>query len=122
MEVAELVKIFQTKSEPKTFASQEIIFKEGEQGHTMYGIISGEVELVIDGHVVETIKAGDIFGEGALVDKEHTRASTAIAKTECQLTYINEPTFVYMVQETPMFALDVIRSYSVRLRRLKRTL
>ena len=35
---------------------------------------------------------------------------------------LDEERFLFVVQETPMFALDVIRSYSDRLRRLKRSL
>jgi CRP-like cAMP-binding protein len=85
----------------------------------MYGIISGEVEMYLKGKMVETIKAGDIFGQGALVHEDHQRASTAIAKTECQLAFLNREHFLFAVQQTPMFALEVMRSYSDRFRRLK---
>jgi hypothetical protein len=33
----------------------------------MYGVIEGEIELLVDSKVFETIHPGDIFGEGALV-------------------------------------------------------
>ena len=85
----------------------------------MYGIIFGEVEMCLNGKVVETIKEGDIFGQGALVHQDHKRASTAIAKTECQLAFLNREHFLFAVQQTPMFALEVMRSYSDRFRRLK---
>lgn len=52
--------------------------------------MEGVVELFVNGQVVETIKKGDIFGQGALIHEEHTRASTAIAKTECKLAYLDQ--------------------------------
>lgn len=122
LEPAQTVALFQKSSDIKKFASGETIFEDGEYGNVMFGLIEGEVELFVQGKVVETIHKGDVFGEGALVHKEHTRASTAIAKTDCELAYIDEKHFLFAVQETPMFALSVIRSYSDRLRRLKRSL
>lgn len=122
LEPAKTVRLFQAAPYLKTYAAGDTIFEDGEYGDVMFGLIEGEVELFVRGKVVETIRKGDVFGEGALVHKEHTRASTAIAKTECKLASIDEKHFLFAVQETPMFALSVIRSYSDRLRRLKRSL
>ena len=122
LEPAKTVDLFQKQSGQKTFSPRDKIFEDGEKGDIMYGIIEGVVELFVNGQVIETIKTGDVFGEGALVHEEHTRASTAIAKTECKLAYLDQERFLFVVQETPMFALYVIRSYSDRLRRLKRSL
>lgn len=100
-------------------APGEIIFRQGEQGQEMYGLLSGEVELKVNDHVKETIKAGDIFGEGAIVQPTHTRASTAIAKTDCEIATLDRERFLFAIQETPLFALEVIKSLSDRLRALK---
>ncbi|MGB3509664.1 MAG: cyclic nucleotide-binding domain-containing protein [Microcoleaceae cyanobacterium] len=115
------VSIFQKQPGQLNISAGEVIFEDGKIGDVMYGIIEGEVELFVNGQVVETIKKGDIFGAGALVHKVHTRASTAMAKVDSKLAYLDEERFLFVVQETPMFALDVIRSYSDRLRRLKRS-
>ncbi len=56
----------------------------------IYGIIDGEVEMLVSDKVVETIKAGDIFGEGALLHSDHLRASTARAKTDCQIALLED--------------------------------
>ncbi len=122
LEPAETVKIFQKQPTIHTFSSGQIIFAEGEPGDCMYGILNGEVEIFVDGKVVETIQKGDVFGVGALVVPEHTRASTAVAKTDCQLAFLDQNGFLFAVQETPMFALLVMRSYSERLRALKRSI
>ena len=119
LEPAKTVSIFQKQSESISVAAGHIIFTAGEPGDYMYGLLEGEVELVIDGKVVETILTGDIFGEGALVQPHGTRASTAIAKTDCKLAFLDEKRFLFAIQETPSFALQVMRSFSARLRRLK---
>jgi CRP-like cAMP-binding protein len=85
----------------------------------MYGIVRGEVEMWVQGRLVEILKAGDVFGEGALVHEDHLRASSAIVKTECELAFLDRRHFLFAVQETPMFALEVMKSYSDRLRQLK---
>lgn len=119
LEPAKTVELFQKHLDQKIFAPGDVIFEDGQKADVMYGIMEGVVELFVNGQVVETIQKGDIFGEGALVHEEHTRASTAIAKTECKLAYLDQERFLFVVQETPLFALSVIRSYSDRLRRFK---
>ncbi|MFM7580486.1 MAG: cyclic nucleotide-binding protein, partial [Microcystaceae cyanobacterium] len=51
--------------------------------------------------------------------QDHLRASTAIAKTDCVLVEMNRERFMFAVQQTPMFALELLQSYSDRFRRLK---
>ena len=60
-----------------------------------------------------------MFGQGALLHSDQIRSSTARAKTDCQIACLERRHFLFAVQETPMFALEVMRSYSDRLRRLK---
>ena len=82
----------------------------------MYVIRTGEVEIERHGKIVETLSAGGIFGEMALIDGS-PRAATARAKTVCVLAPVNEKSFVFMVHETPFFALSVLRTLAERLRR-----
>lgn len=102
-----------------TVTAGTTIFKEGETALVMYGLLSGTVEMTIKGKLVETLRAGDVFGEGALVHQDHLRTSTAIAKTDCVLVEMNRERFMFAVQQTPMFALELLQSYSDRFRRLK---
>lgn len=121
LEPANMVSILQQKSLPKNFSTQHVIFKEGDSGDCMYGILAGEVDLLVNGKVVETIATGEVFGTGALVGVG-ARTYTAIAKTDCKLAFLDQQRFLFAVQETPMFALKVMKSYSERLNRLAHTL
>jgi CRP/FNR family transcriptional regulator, cyclic AMP receptor protein len=113
------VEIFQTSPIPHMVRAGEVIFASGEAGVVMYGILEGEVEISVHGQVLETIHHGDIFGEGALVHADSKRASTAIAKTDCTLVFMERKNFLFAVQQTPMFAIEIMRSYSDRIRRLR---
>lgn len=122
LEPAETVAILQKQPDAQTVSAGEIIFTAGEEGKVMYGILAGEIEMLVNGEVVETLKASDVFGEGALVQPDHRRASTARAKTDCKLAFIDQHHFLFAIQNSPMFAVEVMRSYSDRLRRLKHKL
>jgi CRP/FNR family cyclic AMP-dependent transcriptional regulator len=119
MEPVKTIELYQKPPSPKAYAAGETIFSQGETGNLMYGVISGAVEMQLDGKVIETIATGDVFGEGALVHDNHLRTSTAIAKTNCTIGFLDREHFMFAVQQTPMFAIEVMRSYSDRFRRLK---
>ena len=101
---------------PAKFQPGEVIFSEGDKGDKMYVIRSGEVEVERDGKIVETLSGGGIFGEMALIDGS-PRAATARAKTACEVAPITEKTFLFLVHETPFFAIAVMRTLANRLRR-----
>jgi CRP-like cAMP-binding protein len=122
LQPADVINLLTKQSEPQTFAPNEIIFKEGDLGKFVYGIIEGDVEMIIKGKHIETLKPRDVFGVGALVHEEHQRTSTAIAKTEVKLVYLDRERFMFAVQQNPVFALEVMRSYSDRFRNLKEEL
>ena len=115
------VEIFQTTPEPKHVRAGEVIFSAGDAGIVMSGIVEGEIEISVNDRVLETIREGDIFGEGALVHSDSKRASTAIAKTDCRLVIMERKNFLFAVQQTPMFAIEIMRSYSDRIRRLRQS-
>lgn len=119
MHPTDTIKIFQSALEFQTYPAGAVIFQPDEVGECMYGIMEGEVEQLINGQVCEVLTAGDVFGVGALVHENGLRASTAKAKTDCKLACIDRRHFLFAVQETPLFALEVLRSYSDRLRHLK---
>ncbi|QSJ14433.1 cyclic nucleotide-binding domain-containing protein [Nostoc sp. UHCC 0702] len=112
------VSIFQKQSDPKVFSAGQIIFEEGQPGDEMYGILQGQVDILVNGKIVETIETGEVFDVGILVGVKN-RTYTAIAKVDSKLVFLDEREFLFAVQETPMFAVEVMKSYSKRLSRLQ---
>jgi CRP-like cAMP-binding protein len=111
-----LPNIFEKKTELRSFKAGETIFAVGDPPEHMYVVKTGEVDIDRDGRIVETIGPDGFFGEMALVDS-HPRSATARAKTDCELAPINEKQFLFMVSETPFFAIIVMRALVTRLRR-----
>jgi CRP/FNR family transcriptional regulator, cyclic AMP receptor protein len=102
---------------PMRFQPGDAIFEEGSPGDTMFVIRSGEVVIERSGKVMEIVPPGGIFGEMALIDGA-PRSATARAKTECEVAPITEKSFLFLVHETPFFAIAVMRTLADRLRRL----
>ena len=102
--------------ESKSYRKGEPVFKRGEPADCMYVVAEGEVDLVIGNEHLETLRPSDIFGELALITSE-PRSATARARTDCRVVEIPEGRFMYLVQETPNFALEVMRVLTRRLRR-----
>jgi CRP-like cAMP-binding protein len=113
------VSIFQQQPDPQAFSAGQVIFEEGQSGDQMYGILEGTVDILVNGKVIETIDTGEVFGVGVLVGVKN-RTYTAIAKVDSKLGFLDEKKFLFAVQETPMFALKVMKSYSERLSRVQR--
>jgi CRP-like cAMP-binding protein len=83
----------------------------------MYAVLDGSVDISVNGKIVETVEKGGIFGEMALIEKEN-RTGTAVARTETKIVPVDERRFMFLVQQTPNFALHVMRVLSDRLRRM----
>ncbi len=109
--------LFRNESEGEDFQPGQTVFSEGEPGTVMYVVLQGEVELRINGAVIETLGPGEPFGEMALL--EHApRIATAIARTRCRLLAIPEKRFLFMVQQTPYFSIQIMRVMADRLRKI----
>jgi CRP/FNR family cyclic AMP-dependent transcriptional regulator len=102
---------------PRVCAAGEVIFRQYDMGSEMYVVLEGEVELAIGPNVVETLGPGEPFGEMALIDQV-PRTATATARTECKLAVIPEKRFLFLVQTTPRFALEIMKAMADRLRKM----
>jgi CRP-like cAMP-binding protein len=97
------------------FGPGDVIFEEGSEGDRMYVIRSGEVAIERNGKILATLAAGDILGEMAVIDGSK-RCATATAKQECELVPLTD--LLFLVHETPTFAISIMRTLTDRLRRL----
>jgi CRP/FNR family cyclic AMP-dependent transcriptional regulator len=98
----------------------EIIFKEGDEAHQLFVIKSGEVAIQSGNRTLAELSTNHIFGEMALID-DAPRSATAVAKTDVELVPISEKQFLFLVSQTPFFALKVMRVLARRLRATNKT-
>jgi len=109
--------IFRNASEVCRFSAGETIFKEGDRADVMYVVQAGEVEVSHKGTWIENLGEGNLFGEMSLINDE-PRSATATAKTEVRLVPIDLKRFMFLVEETPYFAVQVMKIMSSRIRKL----
>ena len=107
--------IFRNSRDVREVAAGSVIFEEGSQGDEMFGVIEGQVELRLhDGHLFK-IDPDDTFGEMAVIDSS-PRSATAVATVDTKLAVIDKSRFLFLVHETPTFALQVMATLAERLR------
>jgi CRP-like cAMP-binding protein len=104
----------------KSAAAGTTIFERGDPGNSLFAVCSGTVKISnrsTEGKdaVFNLIKAGEIFGEIAMLDG-HPRTADALAITDCDLMVIDRRDFVPMVTQSPEIALKLIEILCARLR------
>ena len=108
------------EQEPKavmTFPAGAAIFREGDRGAAMFGVISGEVDLFIGNVVLEIVGPGMVFGEMALIEDD-VRSASASARTDCRLVQIDLAAFDVLTVSNPGFARQLMKVMAGRLRRM----
>lgn len=99
----------------RSFKQGATIFKKDDPATELYVIQRGRVEIQYGNRLLDTLEDHNIFGEMALIDSA-PRSATAIASTDVVLIPVSEKQFLFLVSETPFFALMVMRVLARRLR------
>ncbi len=94
--IAEIMSLLRSQS----FPAGTVIMNKGEPADEMYFIVSGTVEISASGGFFE-LKAGDYFGEMALLERR-TRSADAIAQTKCDLLILEANTFENLMRRNPV--------------------
>jgi CRP-like cAMP-binding protein len=100
----------------RTLEAGEPVFFEHQTGDEMYAVISGCIDVLTYGKVLERVGPGGLFGEMALID-EGPRSAAALAAEKSEVAVIPRALFLTLVQEEPAFALHVMRVLAARLRK-----
>lgn len=104
----------------KKVDTNDIIFKEGTEGHFYYQLVSGAVRWVNvndqGGEFIQNIiQPGESFGEFPLFD-DSKYAATAIANKESVFLRLHRNTFLQLLKEHPEIHFAFSRMLTERLR------
>lgn len=110
------VHIFPQANAGRAMTAGEVFFEAGDPGDVMYVVLDGEVDLVIGGRQVETVRPGGVFGELALID-DAPRSGSARARTSGRVVPLDRDQFEFLIHEHPSFAVEVMSIMAARLRR-----
>jgi CRP/FNR family cyclic AMP-dependent transcriptional regulator len=116
MTMLDLTILFGRDRNATDFTAGEYIFREGDDSREMYAVLRGQVDIILGDRVLETVSPGGLFGEMALIDPA-PRSADAVARSDCRIVPIDNRQFQLQVQQTPYFAIHVMRVQADRLRR-----
>src|SRR5262249_25422321 len=100
--------------ECQAFAAGETIFRQGDAQNYMFCVNEGEAELLAGKKTLKVWHPGENFGKMPIIHGPPPTA-TAVARTECKLVPIDQQRFQFLVQQTPYFAIEVMRVLADRL-------
>jgi len=109
--------LFKSEENVVTVKAGDVLFRKGDPAKAMYVVLSGELRVGDGNKIFEQLAPGGLVGEMALIDHA-PRAATVTALTDSSLAEIDEKRFLFLTQQTPSFALNVMRVLSQRLRRM----
>lgn len=102
------------------FEPGEIVFREGDEGDTMYLVWSGKVVIIkgdLDSPIILSYQGpGGIFGEMAILENQ-PRSATIVALERLRLLEINRQRFDQLLNETPSVSRSIMENLSAQLRR-----
>ena len=116
------MEFFKSAGKPESFEPGATIFKEDDKGGGLFGksdkmyvLILGEVEMIAQNKGIGMVRAGETFGEMAVI-AQAARTATARAKTACTLIGLDDKQFQVALQQKPEFALMLMSIMNNRLR------
>lgn len=113
-------------SKPRQFEKGAYIFHEGDPGEELFIILKGSVGVYITDFLeesiqVSTMKAGELFGEMALVDQQ-PRSASCVALEDSVFVTIDRGHLTELISTCPEIAENLLWALSARLRRAEEAL
>jgi len=100
----------------RTYDAEQEIVREGSSGTALYIILRGEGRVERAGERLGVLKAGDFFGELALIEEE-PRSASVVAATETECLLFPAWEFTALLEEHPEIAVPIMRALIGRLHR-----
>ncbi len=106
--------------ETVTLKGGEVLFREDDTAGSMYVVKRGVLRIVSGSTIYETVRAGGIVGEMAIIEENTPRSATVVAAIDAELFEIDIAKFLALVDTTPAFSIAVMRAIARRLRAMNR--
>jgi CRP/FNR family transcriptional regulator, cyclic AMP receptor protein len=110
--------VFKASKETREVPAGAVVFEEGDLGEEMFGVIEGKVELRLANGDSIALGPDETYGEMALVDQS-PRSATAVAVEDTRPAVIDKHRFLFLIGETPQFALQVMANLADHLRQVQ---
>jgi CRP/FNR family transcriptional regulator, cyclic AMP receptor protein len=100
-----------------SFPANYTIFKQGEEGRSLYIVISGRVKIHIGDKLLAEFPKGESFGEMSVFDAQ-PRSASATTLEACECLELTQEQLYDAIEETPEIAVNIIGVLSRRIREL----
>lgn len=100
-----------------SFPPNHTIFTEGQEGRSLYIVVSGHVRVHLGDRDLAQLEQGACFGEMSLFDAEPRSASVTTVES-CECLMLTQQQLYDAIDETPGIAINIIRLLSRRTREL----
>jgi CRP-like cAMP-binding protein len=110
-----------TGASEREFAKNEVMVHRDGPGRALFVILEGEAKAVLTGEsereiILSFFRAGDFFGEMALID-EQARSAHVVATRRIRALVLARDSFMAVLHARPAMALRVMSELAARLRR-----
>jgi CRP/FNR family cyclic AMP-dependent transcriptional regulator len=92
----------------------KVLTREGDRGREFFVLLEGEAEVRRKGRKLATRRAGEFFGEIALLS-DLPRVATVTATTPVRALVIRDSEFRGLLSRTPQIALKVLQAIAERI-------
>ncbi len=122
------LKVLAALSRARSYAADEVVFREGDAGDALFVLAQGEVDVVSrapsgEDRPLATLGPPHAFGEMSLIDRE-VRSATVRARTDCDALQLGAESFTAFRKRSrdgfTLFLVNVARILSGRLREANR--
>ncbi|MCP6759347.1 MAG: Crp/Fnr family transcriptional regulator [Fischerella sp. CENA71] len=100
-----------------SFPGNYTIFNEGDEGRSLYIVVSGKVKVHIGKQQLAIFPKGESFGEMAVFDAQ-PRSASATTLEACECLELTQGQLYEAIDEIPEIAVNIIGILSRRIREL----
>lgn len=100
----------------KHYKEGDVIVKEGDEGNSMFYIISGSVNILKKDQIIRVMKKGEYFGEMSMLLDTPRTATIIAAQDDTQLISISQDNFELILRENPKIVMSILKEMTMRLK------
>ncbi len=99
----------------REFKKGDLVFSQGDKGHDLYYIVSGNINLIRNGRVIRKLKADDYFGEMALLTDTPRIADARIESELAEVVVISAENIETLLLSNSNVAMNFLKQMATHL-------
>jgi len=97
------------------YKQNDYVFRQGDVGHDIYYVVSGNIKLISNGHVIRELGAGDYFGEMSMLTDTPRIADALVESELARVVVISAENIETLLLGEPKVAMSFLKGMATRL-------